>query len=186
MHPASLSVQPIAKFQVIMKSILHNALFRFLASAIVAAVLVITVVGAGIRFYQPREEDPMLADLQQMKVVNLADNPRLAEAVRKEREKHATEEPRTPPPPPLVPERQITGFVHVEYIINPDGSVSDVRVIGAAPSGVYEQQAIARVSRSMHAPAYNDDGEAVPRRATEIVEFSVSASELRNPGLESR
>lgn len=169
-----------------MKNITNSFLLRFLASAAVASVVIIAVLGAGIRYYERPEEDPVLSELQSMRIVNLADNPRLAEAIRKARERNGTvQAERTPPPPPVMPERQVSGFVHVEYTINPDGSVSDVRVIGAAPRGVYEQQAIAHISRQMHAPVFNDSGEAVARRTTEIVEFTVPASELANRGLES-
>ncbi|HEX6928144.1 MAG TPA: TonB family protein [Gammaproteobacteria bacterium] len=162
-----------------MKVFLQSTWFRFLASGVIAGVFVIAVVGTAIRFYTPSPEDPLLSELEQVRIVSVADNPALAEAIRREREKHQGVLPEpVPPPPPLRPEREISGFVQLEYTINPDGSVSDVRVVGSAPSGVYEDQAVAEVSRSMHAPAFNDAGEAVPRRTTEIVEFTVPASQL--------
>lgn len=169
-----------------MKGMPRYTWFRFLASALIAGVLIIAVVGAAIRHFERPEPDPLLAELQYVDVVNLAENPALAEAVRKEREKHGDLPPPGAPPPPDLPPRQVSGFVHVEYVINPDGTVTDVRVVGAAPAGVYERQAVEQVRRSMHAPAYSEDGEALPRRATEIVEFTVPASTLREPGLESR
>lgn len=164
-----------------MKKLLEQTWFRMLASAGVATVAILVVVGAAIRYYQPVEEDPML-EFEQVRILDLAENPSLAEAIRKEREKYAQQAEPEPPPPPPLPERRISGFVQVEYTINADGTVSDVRVLGAAPSGVYEERAVARVSRSMHAPAFNEAGEPVARRTTEIVEFNVPASEL----LESR
>lgn len=164
-----------------MKKLLEQTWFRMLASAGVATLAVLVVVGGAIRYYEPAPEDPML-EFEQVDILDLAENPALAEAIRKEREKYAEKAEREPPPPPPLPERQISGFVQVEYTINPDGTVSDVQVLGAAPSGVYEERAVAQVSRSMHAPAYNEAGEPVARRTTEIVEFSVPASEL----LESR
>ncbi|HEX7029021.1 MAG TPA: energy transducer TonB [Gammaproteobacteria bacterium] len=167
-----------------MKQLLQYAWFRFFAAAGVASVTVVTVVGLGIRYFDKPEEDPLPAEFEFVEIVNLAENPALAEAIRKEREKQGVQEDKLPPPP-VLPERMVSGFVHLEYTINPDGTVSDVRVVGAAPSGVYEERAIAEASRSMHAPAFNDAGEAVARRVTEIVEFSVPASELSNSGLKS-
>ncbi|HEX7048056.1 MAG TPA: TonB family protein [Gammaproteobacteria bacterium] len=167
-----------------MKQFLQYAWVRFLAAAAVASVVIVMVVGLGIRYFD-KPEDPLAHEYEIVKIVDLADNPALAEAIRREREKNGATPGNEPPPPPMLPERRVTGFVHIEYTINPDGTVTDVQVIGAAPSGVYEEQAVAEVSRSMHAPAYNADGEAVARRATEIVEFSVPASELANSRLES-
>lgn len=168
-----------------MKHIAQYAWFRFLASAVVASVVIVLVVGLGIRYFDKPEEDPLPAEFEIVKIVNLADNPALAEAIREERERQDGQPENAPPPPPVLPERMVTGFVHMEYTINPDGTVSDVRVVGAAPSGVYEDEAIAEVSRSMHAPAFNEDGEPIARRATEIVEFRVPASELENRELDS-
>lgn len=165
-----------------MKKITDQTWFRITASGAFAAVAIFLVVGSAINlYYAPAREEPAL-EFEYVDVIDLAERPDLAEAIRKEREKHETQADREPPPPPTLPEREISGFVQLEYTINPDGTVSDVRVVGAAPSGVYEERAVAEVSRSMHAPAFNDAGEAVARRTTEIVEFSVPASEL----LESR
>lgn len=169
-----------------MKSMTQYVWFRFLASALIAGVLIIAVVGAAIRHFDRPEPDPLLAELQYVDVVSLAENPALAEAIRKERESYGDVPSRGAPPPPDIPPRQVSGFVHVEYVINPDGTVTNVRVVGAAPAGVYERQAVEQISRGMHAPAYSEDGEAIPRRATEIVEFTVPASALRGAGLESR
>lgn len=150
---------------------------RLLLSAAAACAFVIVVVGIGIRVYNKPKEYQAITPLQEVRVVNLRENPELAEIIRKKRAGQQTEpEPRTPPPP-VIPEREITGFVQLEYTINPDGTASDVKVLGAAPAGVYEEQAVARTQRSMHAPAY-ENGEPVARRVTEIVEFTVPASEV--------
>lgn len=159
---------------------LQSFLFRFLVSGVIATVAIIALVGTAVNYFQPPEDDPLLNTLKEVRVVNLGENPRLAEAVRKERERTGMVKPERelPPPPPAIAEREISGFVQVEYTINPDGSVDDVKVIGAAPKGVYEERARAQVARRMHAPAYNDAGEPVARRTTEVVEFSVPANEL--------
>lgn len=151
---------------------------RILGSFLIATAFVVTVVGIGIRvFHSPDDGDPML-EYEEVDVVSLGDNPQLADAIKREREKYeAPPESSAPPLPPPMPEREIAGFVQLEYTINPDGSVSDVRIIGATPSGVYEEQAIEQVSRRMHAPTF-EDGEPVARRATEVIDFSVPASAL--------
>lgn len=151
---------------------------RMLLAGAVAAFAVLLVLGAGLRYYDERQSvDNEVTDAFVVDVVDLRERPDLAEAIRRERERHAQEEEPLPPPPPL-PERQISGFVQVEYTIEADGTVSNVRVIGSAPSGVYEDRAVAQVSRRMHAPVYDDAGEPVARRTTEIIEFTVPASEL--------
>lgn len=162
-----------------MKQLAEHFWFRLLASGVVASVVIVAVVGGGIRYYEPKEEDPLIADLKEVRVISLGDNPALADAVRRERERSGTlQARRQPPPPPLMSERKVSGFVQLEYTINADGSVSDVKVLGAAPAGVYEERAVAQVARRMHAPTFNDAGEATARRATEVVEFSVPATEL--------
>lgn len=153
--------------------------FRLLASAVIAGVIVITFVGGMIHYYKSPDDDTSMPTLHDVRIISLADNPALADAIRKERERTGSAQAeRQPPPPPIMAEREVAGFVQVEYTINADGSVSDARVLSAAPSGVYEQRALAEISRGMHTPAYNDDGEPVARRATDVVEFSVPASEL--------
>lgn len=154
---------------------------RMLLAGVVAAFAVLFVLGAILRYYDERNDrgDDAVTNAFVVDVVDLRERPDLAEAIRRERERYEEPEEKLPQPPPL-PERQITGFVQLEYTIEPDGTVSNVRVIGAAPSGVYEERAIAEASRRMHAPVYNDAGEPVARRTTEIIEFSVPASELRS------
>lgn len=163
-----------------MNMIMNNLWFRLLAAASVATVAVVLVVGTAIRYYAPEQDDRAISALQDVRVISLAENPSLADAIRRERERHGDIHPENepPPPPPPRPAREVTGFVHVEYTINPDGTVSDVEVVGSAPAGIYEEQAVARISRSMHAPVFNDAGEPVARRTSEIIDFSVPASEL--------
>lgn len=155
---------------------INGFFFRFAASLAVATVVVVTVVGIAVNFYTPKEEDPVMPELQEVNVISLKDNPDLQRMIREARNQEP-EPSRELPEPIQVPEREVQGFVQLEYTVNPDGTVSDVEVVGAAPRGVFEQRALERVRNSMHAPGYRD-GEAVARRTTEILEFSVPASEL--------
>lgn len=72
--------------------------------------------------------------------------------------------------PPVEISRTATGFVQLEVITRPDGSVADVKVLGATPAGVYEQQAITSV-RTRRYPR-SADGE----RHLELVDFKVPES----------
>lgn len=164
---------------VIPRAGLPGFLARFLASLAVATVVVVTVVALGVRYYHSDDDDQTetMPDLNEVRVISLKDNPELARMIREARDQPA-DPLREMPEPVELPEREIQGFVQLEYTVNPDGSVSNVRVVGAAPAGVFEERALERVRNSMHAPAY-EDGEPVARRTTEVIEFSVPSSELQ-------
>lgn len=83
---------------------------------------------------------------------------------------------RLPPPPPVEFRREdITGFVQLRFTVQPDGRATDIRVFGAIPPGIYEDQAIAQVRARRWDPALDEAGRPVARAATEIVEFTVPA-----------
>lgn len=73
---------------------------------------------------------------------------------------------------PLDLSRDVRGIVQLEVLVDPAGSVTDVRVIDASPAGIYEAQAIAEVEALRYEPEYID-GRAVPTRRLEIVDFKV-------------
>lgn len=81
-----------------------------------------------------------------------------------------------PPSTSSLPPRQIRGFVQLEYTVNPDGSVSDVNVIGAVPEGYYEAQAKAMIEAKRFTPTF-ENGKAVASEHTTIIDFSVPAKE---------
>ncbi|MDX1443731.1 MAG: TonB family protein [Gammaproteobacteria bacterium] len=160
-------------------------LLRFGISLAVATVFVVGVLAIGIAFYGEEEKDPgALPDLAEVKMISVKDNPDLQRMIREARGEPVDPLRELPEPPPTQPERQVQGFVQLEYTINPDGTVSDVKVVGAAPSGVFEERAVQRLQQSMRAPIY-EDGKPVTRRTTEILEFSVPASELQSRGPDS-
>jgi TonB family protein len=70
-------------------------------------------------------------------------------------------------PRPPGPQRE--GFVQLEVTIAADGSVENVEVTGAAPAGIYEDEARRLVLGRRYPPAA---GDAV-RTHTEIVDFTV-------------
>lgn len=69
--------------------------------------------------------------------------------------------------PPVEIARTATGFVQLEVMTRPDGSVAEVKVLGATPAGVYEQQAIS----SVRARRYPRSAEG--ERHLELVDFKV-------------
>lgn len=76
---------------------------------------------------------------------------------------------------PLDLSRDVRGIVQLEVLVDAAGRVTDVRVIDASPAGVYEVQAVAEVEARRYEPEYLD-GEAVPTRRLEIVDFQVRAT----------
>lgn len=81
-------------------------------------------------------------------------------------------QPRVLRQPPLrYPEQAmrqgIEGTVTLDFLINADGSVSDVRVIQASPQGVFEREAMAVVRRTRFEPPPE------PTRARRTIEFSL-------------
>lgn len=158
-------------------------LLRFAFSLGVATVVVVAVLAIGVTVYAPEEEeDPAMPELSEVSVISLRDNPDLARMIREARNQ-PVDPLREAPEPMELPERQVQGFVQLEYTVNPDGTVTDVRVVGAAPAGVFDDRAVERLQNSLRSPAY-EDGEAVARRASETLEFSVPASELSGPSSE--
>lgn len=86
--------------------------------------------------------------------------------------------PDAPPPvvrvPPRYPRRallrNVEGDVRVVFTINPDGTVSDPRVVSASPPGYFEQAALQAIRHWEFQP---DPGGA-PRTAAQNVHFKLS------------
>lgn len=79
--------------------------------------------------------------------------------------------------PPRYPRRAqldgISGWVRLEFIVNPDGTVSDVTVVEAEPRrGIFDQEAVRALSRWRFHPQIRD-GEPVPALATIVIKFSL-------------
>jgi hypothetical protein len=101
--------------------------------------------------------------------------------------------PEKPTPPPAFPARKVSGIVQVAYTVQPDGSVTDVHVTGAAPKGYYEKRprhrsktAItsrqwATMAGCMRAPRQKSS--TLPCRRTTAVRRT--PSRVRKPGADS-
>ena len=59
------------------------------------------------------------------------------------------------------------------YTISADGRVSEVRIVDAAPRGIFEEAAIEALGRWLYAPLYRN-GRPVQRQATQRFDFEVA------------
>lgn len=148
-------------------------LLRYLASAAVAAVLVLGLSSAMLLYLDRPKPDPlpgMVREVQLTKSTDLNLDALLADQ----------QGDRKPAPPKPVPKpgREIDGFVQVAYRVNPDGSVSDVKVLGSVPSGVYDEQAKAIVKQRMYAPDFDVNGKPHARQGTDVIKFTIPANRV--------
>jgi protein TonB len=78
--------------------------------------------------------------------------------------------------PPVFPvtarERGISGWVDLQFVVNTDGSVSDVFVTGAKPAGYFEQAAVDAVRNWRYKPILRE-GQAVRRRTRLHLRFAL-------------
>ena len=66
----------------------------------------------------------------------------------------------------------VSGWVEVEFTIEPDGSVSKPRVVASEPSRIFDRNAIRAIYKWKFKPRIVD-GKAVARRATQRLDFNV-------------
>ncbi len=70
----------------------------------------------------------------------------------------------------------ISGWVRVEFTIEPDGSVSNAKVVDAEPRrGIFDREALRAIMRWRFKPKVKD-GEAVPSRAGYTIDFKMDDS----------
>lgn len=78
-----------------------------------------------------------------------------------------------PPEYPAAAEKHaLSGWVDVEFMVNTDGSVSDVTVVEAQPQGVFEQPAMNAVRKWHYQPVLLD-GQPINQRARVRVRFAL-------------
>ncbi len=146
---------------------------RLFVAMLFATVLVVTGMSLAVSwFYDAEDEgDSTYEFMNRVGLTTLEEYPELQEEA---------EEPELPEFEPTErPEREVQGFVQLEFTVLPDGSVEDVEVIGAQPSGVYEERARQQIRARNF--AHQADPEATDGvRRTEIVDFTVPASELQD------
>ena len=69
-------------------------------------------------------------------------------------------------------QRALSGWVDVQYLVNTDGSVGDVTVVGAEPAGVFEQPATEAVRKWRYRPVLRD-GKPINQHARVRVRFAL-------------
>lgn len=67
----------------------------------------------------------------------------------------------------------ISGWVDIEFTIEPDGSVSDPRIIDSNPRRMFDRNAIRAIYKWKFKPRIID-GKPVARRATQRLEFNIT------------
>lgn len=158
---------------------------RLFLSALGATVVVVAMVLIGLSFFEGPVDNSRLR--QGMEITPLPDNSRTDVAdwlqeTRGDLDVADDEDPvpRIPVPPRFELERpDIVGFVQLVFTVDVDGNPSDIRVFGAVPAGYYEREAIAQVAARRYEPDRDEQGRAVPRRATEVVEFRLPSDTPR-------
>jgi TonB family protein len=69
-------------------------------------------------------------------------------------------------------ERGLSGWVDMQFVVTPNGSVSDVIITGAEPVGLFEQAAVDAVKKWRYKPVERD-GHAVDQRARLRMKFAL-------------
>lgn len=151
-------------------------LFRYVGALAAATLLVLLTTALILDFFDKPNTDPVLEVVQGVQVLKLAEHPEIESQMRQQAARDVPE----PPPASPVFEREVSGFVQLEYTVNPDGSVSNVEVVGAVPAGVYEEQAKQIVAARRYTPEVVEEG-ATARRETEVIQFSVPADTASPP-----
>jgi TonB family protein len=68
--------------------------------------------------------------------------------------------------------RGLSGWVEVQFLVKADGSVSDPRIVGAEPVGVFEQSAMDAIRKWRYKPVLRE-GNAVDQRARLRMKFAL-------------
>jgi protein TonB len=74
--------------------------------------------------------------------------------------------------PDLARQRGIDGWVDLQFLVGTDGGVSDVKIVGAQPAGIFEQAALEAL-RHWHYQPVTRSGHVVSQRARVRLRFTV-------------
>ncbi len=74
--------------------------------------------------------------------------------------------------PPDASQRGIDGWVDLQFLVNTDGSVGELTIVGAQPVGIFEKAALDAVRHWRYQPLMRD-GQAVTQRARVRVRFAM-------------
>ncbi|MGH8495742.1 MAG: TonB family protein [Gammaproteobacteria bacterium] len=151
-------------------------IIRFLGSAVLASGVVAVLFLAGMYAWGVFDEEERPLDFEEIRLLSARERLDLARLF--------GDDERVAPPRPspdeiprvVLPQRQVSGFVQLEVKLAPDGTVERVDVLGAAPAGVYEEEARAIVRQRRYAAPR----EGAPSTHIEVVDFTVPAQEAAN------
>ncbi len=149
---------------------------RVAGSMLVASIVVyaLLMLGVGVmQKFEPDDQDPM--KIHPVNLLEAYQRKRWSEELGEDKRKLPERPHREQMPRYELPEREVSGFVQIEVMIGADGIVEEVEVVGAAPSGVYEEQAMEIIRQRLYSPDVID-GVAVPSTLTEIIDFTVPAA----------
>lgn len=146
---------------------------RLLGSMLAATVVVIVAMTIALNVwysFKPKDED--LIEVRTIDMLGERERRDLADIL-------GDNDPPTPPRAvapldlPGLERSPKQGFVQLEVSVSDDGSVGDVRVIGAFPAGVYEQQAVEAVREQIMMPSPPGTTET----RIEVIEFEIPIDE---------
>jgi TonB family protein len=139
---------------------------------VIAGVFVLACASVIIYYFEkPDQPDTTLQATTGIHEFRLADRPDIQRILAKWHQREVRRPPKKvkrPPPPP----REISGFVQLAFTVKPDGSATNVHVVGAVPKGYYEQQAQEIVASRHYTPA-KENGKRVARQMSDIIHFTV-------------
>lgn len=145
-------------------------MLKFVGSFCLAIFVVAALLAMGVQVhtaFTPEQESLKFHDVELLSAIERV---RFADELGESRTRAAPKLPPLQDIPVVEIQREGQGFVQLEVIVDDAGGVSDVRVLGATPAGIYEQQAVDQVRRRRYAPPAVGS-----ERILEIVEFKVPA-----------
>lgn len=166
---------------------------RFIVSAILGTLVTVAMLVIALSFFDEHFSKASLRPAVEVKPLPRSSRLDVADwlretrgDLREESEREALEALLDKPPPKWeLEERDVHGFVQLNFTVRPDGSVTDIEVYGAVPPGIYEERARQIVAARSYAPGYDADGDPVARRALDVVEFTVPAEVARRASAEA-
>ncbi len=146
-------------------------IFRLLVSGAVATTAILTITALLVTHWH-REEDAKIPDME-FATVQLISGSQINDPPEPgAKKKHSALDDVQPV---RAPARKVSGFVQLEFTVQPDGRAIDVHVVGAEPKGYYEQQAKQIVESRLYTPGAGTSGGPEARHGSEVIHFSVPA-----------
>lgn len=143
-------------------------MLRFLGSFGLALVVVAVMLGTGVRIHTALEPEPETLKFHDVELLTAIERARFADELGESGVRVAPKLPPLREIPPVEIQRQVQGFVQLEVVVDRVGKVSEVRVLGATPAGVYEDTAMEQIRGKRYPPSATGND-----RIVEIVEFKV-------------